>query len=290
MCYKKNNTLSSLILVGSLGIGVAEAQTFNVSKTADTSDGVCNADCSLREAVIAANALAGADVINIPAGAYKLTISGTGENASATGDLDITDDLTINGAGSGQTIIDGNFIGRVIEIAKGKNVELNDLAIINGLIKGFDSGGGLYNQGNTTLNNLHFEGNVSEVGGGGAIENWNDDNTNNLTVNSSKFTGNCAGFGGGAIDGEGGLTITASIFDSNVPVTNIEKGINCLNDFGGGAIHMTSVIDATIDGSTFINNIGGSGAISGGGIGGSQITITNSTFAYNTGLGRMPLS
>jgi len=35
--------------------------TFTVTKTADTNDGACTADCSLREAIVAANAAAGAD-------------------------------------------------------------------------------------------------------------------------------------------------------------------------------------------------------------------------------------
>ena len=46
--------------------------TFNVTKTADTNDGACTpTDCSLREAVIAANVNAGKDTINIPAGTYR---------------------------------------------------------------------------------------------------------------------------------------------------------------------------------------------------------------------------
>jgi CSLREA domain-containing protein len=38
--------------------------TFVVTKTVDTNDGACNADCSLREAITAANIINGADVIN----------------------------------------------------------------------------------------------------------------------------------------------------------------------------------------------------------------------------------
>lgn len=53
-----------------------EAATFTVTKTADTADGVCDADCSLREAIVAANALTGADTIAVPAGVYTLTIAG----------------------------------------------------------------------------------------------------------------------------------------------------------------------------------------------------------------------
>jgi CSLREA domain-containing protein len=46
----------------------ATAATFTVTKTADTNDGACNADCSLREAIVAANALPGADIVVLPAG------------------------------------------------------------------------------------------------------------------------------------------------------------------------------------------------------------------------------
>ena len=44
----------------------------------------------------------------LTAGIFTLTIAGADENAAATGDLDITQDVTINGAGAGSTIIDGN--------------------------------------------------------------------------------------------------------------------------------------------------------------------------------------
>ncbi|MCH8206092.1 MAG: CSLREA domain-containing protein [Chloroflexi bacterium] len=36
----------------------------------DTFDGTCNSDCSLRDALVAANASAGLDEINLPAGAF----------------------------------------------------------------------------------------------------------------------------------------------------------------------------------------------------------------------------
>lgn len=54
-------------------LALTEPAPFVVSKTADTSDGACNADCSLREAIIAANAQAGADRIhfNIPGGGVQ---------------------------------------------------------------------------------------------------------------------------------------------------------------------------------------------------------------------------
>src|SRR3990172_11572044 len=60
-------SLAAALILGS-SVSQGSGATFTVTKTADTADGVCGADCSLREAIIAANALAGADTINVPAG------------------------------------------------------------------------------------------------------------------------------------------------------------------------------------------------------------------------------
>src|SRR5215216_4717200 len=94
----------------------AYAATYSVTKTADTAVGACDSDCSLREAIIAANAAPGADTITLPAGTFTLTRAGAGEDAAATGDLDIAGDLTIAGKGAGTTIIDGGGIDRVVDV------------------------------------------------------------------------------------------------------------------------------------------------------------------------------
>ena len=83
----------------------AQAATFTVTKTADTRDGSCNADCSLREAIDAANAAPDADEIVLPGGSYQLTISGTNEDLNANGDLDILGDVALRGAGAATTQI-----------------------------------------------------------------------------------------------------------------------------------------------------------------------------------------
>ena len=66
--------------------------------------------CTLRAAIQEANALAGANTITLSAQTYTLTIQGFNEDNGAQGDLDIKSNLTINGAGAGSTIIDGNSI------------------------------------------------------------------------------------------------------------------------------------------------------------------------------------
>src|SRR5439155_19826905 len=89
------------------GVPNAAAATFAVTRTDDPVPGACDSDCSLREAVLAANAGSGGDTIVLPAGHYRLTISGPGEDAAATGDLDLTTSVMIAGAGARSTVIDG---------------------------------------------------------------------------------------------------------------------------------------------------------------------------------------
>src|SRR5438094_10032224 len=109
------------------------AATFNVTSTIDAveaspGDGICasaGSQCTLRAAVQEANALPGADTIMLPAGTYVLTVGGASarcEDAAAKGDLDITDDVTIIGAGAPITIIDGNGIDRVFDVAAQANI------------------------------------------------------------------------------------------------------------------------------------------------------------------------
>src|SRR3954468_21737047 len=78
----------------------AYADIYDVDRTDDdatkTACTVAANDCSLRGAIIKANGHGGADVINLPSGTYTLTVAGTGEDAAATGDLDITDSVTID--------------------------------------------------------------------------------------------------------------------------------------------------------------------------------------------------
>src|SRR5262245_473508 len=90
------------ILPGLLTLALPlQAAVFTVTKTADTFDGACDRDCSLREAIAAANVepLGGADVVVVPAGIYVLTRTGAGEEVNATGDLDVYGGTILVGAG-----------------------------------------------------------------------------------------------------------------------------------------------------------------------------------------------
>src|SRR5688500_3377191 len=119
-------TLAFLVVLGPLLIigqpaRPAYAATFTVTSTADEVDanpgnGACasaSGACTLRAAVMEANALGGSDRITLPAGTYTLTIAGRGEDAAATGDLDVDGGtLEVVGAGIGTTVIDPNQLDR----------------------------------------------------------------------------------------------------------------------------------------------------------------------------------
>ncbi|MGH8122661.1 MAG: hypothetical protein ACREPT_07790, partial [Rudaea sp.] len=98
--------------------GSAAAVDITVTRFDDPAPAGCTpSDCSLREAVLLANSLVGADTIHLAAGAYQLTIPGSGEDSSATGDLDVRDDLSIVGAGQAQTsIVMTGQLDRVIQL------------------------------------------------------------------------------------------------------------------------------------------------------------------------------
>lgn len=73
-------------------LALGEPAPFVVTKTADTGDGACDADCSLREAVLAANAQAGADRIH-----FNIPGAGPHVIALASGVPNITGQLLIDG-------------------------------------------------------------------------------------------------------------------------------------------------------------------------------------------------
>src|SRR5215217_7636777 len=164
------------------------ATTLAVDRTDDTSAATaCTAapnDCSLRGAVIAANADPGASPVVIdlqPATTYDLTLTNAAqENAAATGDLDIvatSHEVTINGGGSTVSaagLNGGTSHDRVFHVVSGANtVTFADMTIADGraLDDGTDgastvsgsqttmaTGGGILNNGGSvTLNNVVVE-------------------------------------------------------------------------------------------------------------------------------------
>lgn len=167
--------LSLLTLAGRL-----PAMDITVTRFDDPTPAACTpTDCSLREAVLLANALVGADTIHLAAGAYQLTIPGAGEDLGATGDLDVRDDLTILGAGRNQTsIVMSGQLDRVIDLYYDVNLgtvhqlSLSDLSVSGGSVHKsamFDPnelGGCVKALGELALTNVTLGNCAADVGGG----------------------------------------------------------------------------------------------------------------------------
>ncbi|MCA9772276.1 MAG: CSLREA domain-containing protein [Myxococcales bacterium] len=263
------------------------AATFTVTKTADTADGVCDADCSLREAVIAANDDSNPDTIVVPAGTYDLTIAGAGEDAGATGDLDIRGPVTIQGADAASTIVDAGGIDRVFHVESGSTrVVFADLTIRGGSAAGSGvdrQGGGIYAfRSLVTILNSVVTGNTAEFRAGG-IEvslGGGDQGGGDLQLLGSTVSMNTAMAtgGGGGILTSGRVTVRVS--------HSTLSGNTSTNGPGGGA-SFSGPLDLAVVASDFTGN----SAKNGGGFTSNQafavlvrdVTVENNTAANGGG-------
>src|SRR6266581_1331928 len=259
--------IACLALVSLAAPGLASpglAATFTVDTTADvvdalSGDGVCataTGACSLRAAVQESRALPGGDTIILPSGLYLLTIAGAGNNSATSGDLDISEDLTILGAGARTTIIDGNRLDRVFDVRNPVPVVISGVTIRNGAAPGSTAGGGIAAvNGPLTLTDVAFVGN-SAGGNGGAI----------FASGTTVLTG-CAVIGNSAGDGGGGIVIQ----NGALTLTNVTISGNTAVTDGGGL--QAANINATLTNVTITAN----SASTGGGIFrfGGSVTLTN---------------
>ena len=194
------------------------------------------------------NALAGADIIDVPGGTYTLSIEGRNEDASVAGDLDVTDDLTINGPGEADTIIDADGIDRVLHIIDAIT-EMSDMTVTGGnLPSGFGNGAGILNDGTAILTNCTISNNEAAgepLGGGGIL------NNGIATMTNRTISGNVVLDGGkSAVDNTtlGLLTMTNCTISGNegtsrssglenngiATLTNCTISNNEVGDDGGG--------------------------------------------------------
>ncbi len=245
------------------------ATTFPVTKTADTDDGTCDPDCSLREAIGAANTNPGPDDVTVPAGTYLLSL----------GQLTVRDDVVIAGAGQASTTIDGNRSDRVFGIQSGKAVTISNVVIQHGFV-GYDDGGGIVNRGTLTLTDSTVRNNTAShhfytIGQGGGI--WN---LGTLALTNSTVSDNFAGDGGGGILNDGTLTLTDSTVSGNTAVNDYFHGD------GGGILNDG---DLTLSNSTVSGNVAGGYfpyliyyGRGGGVFNAGTATITNSTVSENS--------
>jgi len=254
--------------------------TFEVNTTADTDDGSCdplgtgpgNQDCTLREAINAANADAGLETITFNStvfaapGPYTINLTGALP--------DLSSDMTINGPGANVLTVKrdtgGNY--RIFTVFSLGNINLT----INGLTvsNGNSPGGGILNNntGTVTVSNSVITGNSAAGGDGGGILLIGSAGTLNLT--NSTISDNSAGQGGG-------LSITNN---ATVNITNSTISGN-LTPLGGGGLYNVSGA-LTITASTITNNRAdndNNGVGTGGGIfrSGGTVVLRNTIVGHD---------
>lgn len=224
----------------------AHAAVFEVTRRDDPNPNGCRpSNCSLREAVIAANNRSGPDVIELKAKNYKLERAGTVEDASVTGDLDISSKVTIVGRGAARTSVNANDLDRAFHVLPGGRATFKRMLITNGtseFLSDVGTGGGLANQGRARLVNARVENNNAPAGAGGGIA-----NAGRLVIANTRVSNNSVGSGdccGGGIYSYGGKV---SIRNSRV-----------LGNDGGGCcgsgLNVENGAEVSIVGSTFSNN------------------------------------
>jgi CSLREA domain-containing protein len=319
------SVLVAAFIIGLIAAARAGAATIVVNTTNDeltAGDG----QCSLREAIGTVDgggngdctpATSGANTIQLGAQTYPLTLAGFlvfGGGGTAclstfvpessdnhAGELSVfgtVSDLTIEGAGPSQTVLDACRLGdRALEVKSGATVTLRGITITNGHARdGADgsnggtfgsvggsgnpgaNGGGILNEGTLTLTdsavtNSHagdggLGGQGGPLGGSGGVGGSGGNgggifSTGTLSLSATTVSGNSAGDGG-----HGGGGVLGSI--ANGQSGNGGSGGSGGNAGGGGGI-ANEVGTATIDTSTISGNHSGAG---GGATGGQNSDST----------------
>lgn len=249
-------------VIGTLVVGVSLASSAwaaTISVTTTAIDTTVNGNCTIIEAIQAANSDAavdactagsGADTILLPAGTYTLTaVDNT--NTGSNGLPQITSTITVQGAGNPVITRSGAATFRFFFITSAGNLTLDGLTLTNGdSTTGGHDGGAIRNFGTLTVANSTLSGNLSNAGGSAIYSN----NSTTTTIVGSTISNN---LGLGAIGQSGTMTVSNSTFSGNP----------------GGLINRGGTI--TITNSTIASN-------SGAGLSRSGITLRNTIVANNT--------
>ncbi|MCA8987578.1 MAG: VCBS repeat-containing protein [Planctomycetaceae bacterium] len=253
-------------------------QTIYVTTEVDERDGTSDPSfgngTSLREAVIDANKNPDVTTIRFHSSLngtpIVLVITGSSENSSAIGDLDINTQINIIGNGIANTILDGgsdvdNFLMQpglaegIIHVTNTGELDISGVKMTGGYRPLGGGGGAIYNENILTVSDSLIERNLYT-----GI--YSDFGT--TTIINTRFTGNRGNFGGGLKAEGGSLVVRNSLFDDNF-----------INGWGGGVfldgVNSAFIINSTISGNRSEND--------GGGIHSRQglLKIVNSTITGN---------
>ena len=193
-----------------------------------------------------------------------------------SGQLAIDSSVTVDASTAAPVTISGNDASRVVQVAAGANVAMNDLVIRDGVAA--PQGGGILNYGDLNLERVVVTNNTEDsaapanfANGGGGIYNG-DGATLNLTDSTVSDNTTVAQPGGGVY----------GFFNSAITVTRTTISGNVGGDVAGG---LRTLGDLTVDNSTISGNT--STAWHGGALFATDgtVSITNSTIVGNNAPG-----
>jgi len=270
----------ALVALAARDVPRARADTFTVRSTADSGPG------SLREAITAAEAAAGGDVI---------VVEVTGELELHSQLSDVHTDVTIRGPGRGLLRIarapDAEHGFRLLTVGPTGVVEVSGLALAGGRVQERSSprGGGVANAGHLRLIDVLIAGNEVEgrlgIAGGGGVSNTGTLELVRSVIRDNRAVSTEASAGGGGVHNLGTLLVEDSTVTGNMRSEAIESaaaaGIeqaagqaavrrSTIAANGGTGIH-NGFADLVVENSTVSGNAGGISAI------GGQTAVTSST-------------
>jgi CSLREA domain-containing protein len=246
--------LAPALLCAALWAANASAATFTVTDDADTAGVSCGADCTLRQAITAANASADADdnirfAITQGGGDGIITVGSALPAISAPLVIDGTD------ANFGQVTIDGSAVGGSVDGLATNGAGARTIKHI--AVDGFGRYGVNVTAGTVTFDNASFSNNSSD---GIRLA------TSGNTVQSTSVSGSFEGIEINAL----GLPVTETL-TGNTITGNGGNGVFLGDTASGGTIA------GTIDGNTIDGNgpSGGNGIVLNKGAGPGLLNVTN---------------
>jgi CSLREA domain-containing protein len=275
----ENDAMSRVVPL--LGAG-AVRQALTVTTTAD-SDGVCDADCSLREAILAANATPGADEIRFASALTGQTITLT----QPLGQLLVTDDVRIDADGQDVTV-DANGTYRAFQIGSSGNQTLA-VELLGLTIRGADGGqgAGIQNYGRLTLTRCTVRHNripdYAKYGGAGIR---NEPGAVLSVVESTirdNVVGEFNGNGGGLLNVEGTVTIIRSTLSGNRIGAGLDYTVQGLAIASAGGT--LTLVESTVSGNEGVGGQNGSRIAVAGYSGGTVTLLRSAVTGNDDGLG-----
>ena len=246
----------------------------------DPTPGRCEPrDCSLREAVNAANKRPGADVIKLAARTYRLEIPQASPDTPKVGDLDVIGPAAVKGKGARRTKVRGSGSGRVFELNIVQRIgrpdySLSGMTVTGGLAAAQDGGAIFVGFSATRLKQLVVADNQAQRGGGIAAAGAQ------LTISKTTIRNNGASSGGGffapAASNDTEVTISGSTISNNDGSVGGGVELDGLNAPGADREPTLGIANSTIAGNHAFNGGGGLAALNG-----ATITLDNATVAYN---------